>query len=95
MIGVAVVGYGYWGPNLVRNFAEVPDVRLVWVCDLLPERLAGIRSRYPAVQTTTGTTRCWPILASTLSRLPHRSRAILNWLVVPFRPASIWSSKNQ
>jgi predicted dehydrogenase len=53
MLGVAVVGYGYWGPNLVRNFGEVPDVRLVWVCDLLPERLAGILSRYPAVQTTT------------------------------------------
>jgi predicted dehydrogenase len=53
MIGVAVVGYGYWGPNLVRNFGEVPDVRLVSVCDLRPERLAGVLSRYPAVQITT------------------------------------------
>jgi predicted dehydrogenase len=52
MIGVAVVGYGYWGPNLVRNFWEVPGAKLVSVCDLREERLAGVRSRYPAVETT-------------------------------------------
>src|SRR4051812_1596573 len=52
MIGVAVVGYGYWGPNLVRNFWDVPGARLVSVCDLRTERLAGVRSRYPAVETT-------------------------------------------
>ena len=52
MIGVAVIGYGYWGPNLVRNFWEVPGARLVSVCDLRSERLAGVRSRYPAVETT-------------------------------------------
>jgi len=52
MIGVAVVGYGYWGPNLVRNFMETPGAQLHWVCDLRTERLAGIRSRYPTVQIT-------------------------------------------
>jgi predicted dehydrogenase len=52
MIGVAVVGYGYWGPNLVRNFWEVPGTTLVSVCDLREERLAGVRARYPAVETT-------------------------------------------
>jgi predicted dehydrogenase len=52
MIGIAVVGYGYWGPNLVRNFWEVPDARLVSVCDLKPERLAGVQGRYPAVEIT-------------------------------------------
>ncbi len=52
MIGVAVVGYGYWGPNLVRNLWETPGVRLVSVCDLRAERLAGVRSRYPAVEIT-------------------------------------------
>jgi predicted dehydrogenase len=52
MIGVAVVGYGYWGPNLVRNFWEVPGARLISVCDLRPERLAGVQTRYPAVQIT-------------------------------------------
>src|SRR5690606_37403030 len=52
MIGVAVIGYGYWGPNLVRNFADIPQADLRWVCDLQTERLARLRSRYPAVQIT-------------------------------------------
>ncbi len=52
MIGVGVVGYGYWGPNLVRNLCDIPDARLRWVCDLQVERLAGVRSRYPLVQLT-------------------------------------------
>ncbi|MDB5563005.1 MAG: oxidoreductase protein [Hyphomicrobiales bacterium] len=52
MIGVAVVGYGYWGPNLVRNFWAIPGAQLLWVCDLHTERLAGVRNQYPAVQIT-------------------------------------------
>jgi predicted dehydrogenase len=52
MIGIAVVGYGYWGPNLVRNFWEVPGARLVSVCDMRTERLAGVQSRYPVVEIT-------------------------------------------
>lgn len=53
MIGVGVIGYGYWGPNLVRNFAEAPGSQVLAVCDLRPERLALARSRYPAIETTT------------------------------------------
>lgn len=52
MIGVAVVGYGYWGPNLVRNFWSVPGARLVSVCDKRPERLASVTSQFPAVEVT-------------------------------------------
>lgn len=52
MIGIGVIGYGYWGPNLVRNFADIPSVDLRWVCDLQTERLARLRLRYPAVQIT-------------------------------------------
>jgi len=52
MIGVGVIGYGYWGPNLVRNFSDIPNAELRWVCDLQTERLARLRSRYPAVQIT-------------------------------------------
>ena len=50
---VAVIGAGYWGPNLVRNFSEAPGANVVAVADLSPERLAGIRKRFPAVRTTT------------------------------------------
>lgn len=52
MIGVAVVGYGYWGPNLVRNLADASDARLVAVCDQRPERLALVQSRNPGVKVT-------------------------------------------
>jgi predicted dehydrogenase len=48
-----VIGYGYWGPNLVRNFVECPETEVVGVADLNPDRLALIGRRYPAVQTTT------------------------------------------
>ena len=53
MIGLGVIGYGYWGPNLVRNFAEVPGARMVKVADRRPERLALVRQRYPGVEETT------------------------------------------
>ncbi len=52
MIGIAVIGYGYWGPNLVRNIAEVPGARLLYVCDLRKERLAAVKARYPSVEIT-------------------------------------------
>lgn len=48
-IRVGVVGYGYWGPNLVRNFSELDSVDLVEVCDINPKRLALFAKRYPAV----------------------------------------------
>src|SRR5262249_52662202 len=50
MIGVGVIGYGYWGPNLVRNFMEVPDCRVVAVADGRADQLKRMAARYPAVQ---------------------------------------------
>jgi predicted dehydrogenase len=51
VIRLGVIGYGYWGPNLVRNFAEVPGCQLVAVSDMRAERLAAVRARYPGVRT--------------------------------------------
>jgi predicted dehydrogenase len=51
-IGVGVIGYGYWGPNLVRNFMETPATQVVSVCDLSEDRLSPLHRRYPAVETT-------------------------------------------
>ena len=51
-VGVGVIGYGYWGPNLVRNFAEAPGARMAAVSDLQAARLSQVRARYPAVKTT-------------------------------------------
>jgi predicted dehydrogenase len=53
MIKVGVIGYGYWGPNLVRNFAEVAGARVAWVADLRAERLASVTARYPTTNVTT------------------------------------------
>jgi predicted dehydrogenase len=50
-IGIGVIGYGYWGPNLVRNFMETPATRVVAVSDLRPDRLAPLHRRYPTVET--------------------------------------------
>ncbi len=52
-VGVAVIGYGYWGPNLVRNFAEQPAAKMVAVSDLSVERLTQVHTRYPKVKLTT------------------------------------------
>ena len=52
MIGIGVIGYGYWGPNLVRNFAECRGARIAAVCDLREERRALAARRYPGITTT-------------------------------------------
>ncbi|MFN2520819.1 MAG: Gfo/Idh/MocA family protein [Candidatus Limnocylindria bacterium] len=52
-IEVGVIGAGYWGPNLVRNFSEAPGANVRAVADLSPERLSAIRKRFPAVRVTT------------------------------------------
>jgi len=52
-IRVAVVGAGYWGPNLIRNFASLPGCELTVVCDLSPTRLAAVTEKHPDVRTTT------------------------------------------
>jgi predicted dehydrogenase len=52
-VRVAVVGLGYWGPNLVRTLVELPTAQLACVCDLRTDRLDLVRRRYPGVATTT------------------------------------------
>src|SRR3954470_24711353 len=53
MIGIGVIGYGYWGPNLVRNFAETAGARVVHVAEGRSDRLAQVTARYPAARTST------------------------------------------
>ena len=50
---VAVIGAGYWGPNLIRNLNEAPGAEPVAVADLSQERLDTIKKRFPAVRLTT------------------------------------------
>ena len=52
MINIGVIGYGYWGPNLVRNFNESAKFSLKYVADLDTDILEKISSKYPEIQTT-------------------------------------------
>jgi len=52
-VRVAVVGLGYWGPNLLRNLAELPEAEVVTVCDLSPELLERYGARHWGLRTTT------------------------------------------
>jgi predicted dehydrogenase len=52
LVKVGVVGYGYWGPKLVRNFSEMSKATLSWVADLDQGRLDRLRANYPSLQTT-------------------------------------------
>jgi predicted dehydrogenase len=52
-IKVGVIGCGYWGPNLIRNFRALPDCHLKVMCDLNEERLRHLGSLYPEVQKET------------------------------------------
>jgi predicted dehydrogenase len=49
---VAVVGLGYWGPNLVRVLFERTDIDVTWICDRDQSRLDRLSRRYPGVRTT-------------------------------------------
>jgi len=52
-LGVAVIGLGYWGPNLLRVLADDVELDVRWLCDRDPERLARFHRRYPATCATT------------------------------------------
>ncbi len=49
----AVIGTGYWGPNIIRNLADMRDAALYAVCDRIPERLESVRKRFPSARLFT------------------------------------------
>ncbi len=51
-IGIAVIGAGYWGPNLVRNAQATPALRLEYLCDLNEDRATSVLGPYSTVRTT-------------------------------------------
>ena len=53
MIKIGVIGYGYWGPNLVRNFMLAQGSAVTRVCDLREERLTPLHKQYPGLKTCT------------------------------------------
>ena len=49
---VGLIGYGYWGPNLLRNYMELPSADVKWVCDPVAAATQKAATRYPSVKTT-------------------------------------------
>jgi len=52
MINIAIIGYGYWGPNLVRNFMAIDNCQVQIVADLREERLQLIKKSFPGIEVT-------------------------------------------
>ena len=53
MVRVGVIGYGYWGPNIVRNFSSVDGSKVVAVCDAKEEVLKKAAKAFPGIRTAT------------------------------------------
>ena len=71
-ITIGVIGCGYWGPNLLRNFAENERAALRWACDVDARRLESVGRRYPAARTATDSARLFndPELAAVVIATP-------------------------
>ncbi|MFM9005561.1 MAG: Gfo/Idh/MocA family protein [Flavobacteriales bacterium] len=59
MINCAIIGYGYWGPNLVRNFSVATNAAVNTVADLRSERLALVSRTYPNIHVTSDIDSIW------------------------------------
>jgi predicted dehydrogenase len=53
VIKVGVIGCGYWGPNLIRNFSSLPGCKVKSICDIDCERLSSMKGLYPGVESST------------------------------------------
>src|SRR5208337_4938100 len=53
VLNMGVIGYGYWGPNIVRNFSSVDGIQVVAVCDRSPDMLKKAKKAYPALEVST------------------------------------------
>ena len=52
MINAGIIGYGYWGPNIVRNFNSHPEIKVLKICDISNKRLNVAKDSYSDIDTT-------------------------------------------
>ena len=77
-VTIGLIGYGYWGPNLLRNYMESASATVKWVCDISPKRLDKAATRYPSLTPTKTSTTSSTILRLTRSSSRRRSRRIMS-----------------
>ena len=53
MINLGILGYGYWGPNLLRNFNDIKDINIRQVADIDKDKLSKLKLHYPKIEVTT------------------------------------------
>jgi len=53
MITIGIIGCGYWGPNLIRNYYQLPNCNMLICCDLDQKKLDRMKTLYPGILTTT------------------------------------------
>ncbi len=53
MLRIAIIGYGYWGPNLLRNFSSQPNCTVTYIADFKQERLDAVKKINKEIKTTT------------------------------------------
>ena len=52
MINIGIIGCGYWGPNLIRNYYQLPNCNMLICCDLDQKKLDRMKTLYPGILTT-------------------------------------------
>jgi predicted dehydrogenase len=52
-VNIAIIGTGYWGPNITRNFYQNPNCKLLYCCDIDKKQLEKVRHQFPAIPLTT------------------------------------------
>ena len=97
MIRLALIGYGYWGPNYARILNELPECDLVGCAEICPSALARVQERLPGIETTADY-RQWldrddlhGFIVATPAGLPGRSiRNCRSW---HFKPRTVSRSQ--
>ncbi len=95
-VRVGVVGLGYWGPNLARNFDRLPESELAWLCDGSADAVARLAPAFPDARDRPATsTSCWTTRSSTPWWSPRRCPPTPSSPSACWRPASTasWRSR--
>ena len=90
---IGVIGYGYWGPNIVRNFYNASNATVACVCDLSPKSLQRVRRNYPLMAVTTNPDDI--LLSPDIDAVVTWGRTIFQLSTISFRVGPRRSSRRE